>query len=518
MNLKELQKRVEQLEKLVAERTSTLAARDAKMAELSLTVDEQKSVIEQLKRMLFGSKSEKLTEEKAAELATVVGDLADQMQRPDTDSQQVLEEDPDESQQDKTPPKRRKRNARQMPVNVEVETTVVEPTDPPCTECGEMGEKIGEEVSEKIDLIPARLIIRRTVRIKRKCRCGCGKIAIAPLPPQILPGSKLGVGLAVFILLSKYEDHLALYTLERIFRERHDVVIPRQQMVQWIEHIAGLLKLIVDRMWERLKQGDYLQIDETPVKVLDPEVKGKAAKGYLWFFARPTSDVILVFDRGRSHHVPLKALEGFSGVFQSDDFSAYETLQRKAPELRRLGCAAHSRRRFYDAALQGDRQAIKFIAQFRELYRIEDEVRDKTPEDRQALRTAQAPPIWEAMKTRAEELKPHVLPQSLLGKAIRYFLNEYDVLRVYLERPDYQIDNNLIENSIRPSCVGKKRWLFIGHPEAGWRSAAIYSIIQSCRRRGIDTQAYLTDVLTRMPGMTNQELDSLLPGVWKPPP
>ena len=378
-----------------------------------------------------------------------------------------------------------------------------------------MGEEIGREVSEKVDLIPAKLIVRRTVRIKRKCRCGWGKIAIAPLPPQILPGSKLGVGLAVFILLSKYDDHVALYTLERIFRERHQVVIPRQQMVQWIEHVAGLLKLIVDRMWERLKQGDYLQIDETPVKVLDPEVKGKAGRGYLWFFARPGGDVILVFDKGRSHEVPKEALQGFKGLFQSDDFSAYETLVKKMPGLRRAGCAAHSRRKFYDAALQGDRQGIWFISRFRELYRIEDAVRDMSPEQRQAIRTAQAPPVWAEMKQRAEELKPLALPQSLVGKAIRYFLNEYESLRIYLERPDYRIDNNLIENAIRPSCVGKRRWLFIGHPQAGWRSAVIYSLIQSCRRRGIDPQEYLTDVLTRMPGMKNTQIDSLLPEYWQ---
>ncbi len=119
------------------------------------------------------------------------------------------------------------------------------------------------------------------------------------------------------------------------------------------------------------------------------------------------------------------------------------------------------------------------------------------------------------MKGRAAQLQPLALPQSSIGKAIRYFLHEYDALQIYLERADYQIDNNLIENAIRPSCVGKKRWLFIGHPDAGWRSAVIYSIIQSCRRRGIDPQEYLSDVLARMPGMKNTELDPLLPENWK---
>jgi len=513
--LKELHRSLQAEEEMYRE---LLASKDRHIADQALTIDEQKALIDQLRRMLFGPKSEKMTEEQAAELASVVEDLAEQDQRPSTDGDDVLgeEDDPNTPEDDQKPPKPpRRRKPRQIPVHLEVETTVLEPTDASCAECGQMGEEIGREVSEQVDLIPAKLIVRRTVRINRKCHCDCSKIAIAPLPPQILPGSKLGVGLAVFILISKYDDHVALYTLERIFRERHQVVIPRQQMVQWIEHIAGLLKLIVDRMWERLKEGDYLQIDETPVKVLDPEVKGKAAKGYLWFFARPGGDVILVFDKGRSHEVPKKALQGFKGTFQSDDFSAYETLVKKVPDLRRAGCAAHSRRRFYDAALKGDRQGIWFISRFRELYRIEDEVRDKSPDERQAIRTAQAPPIWTEMKQRAEELQPLALPQSLLGKAIRYFLHEYESLRLYLERPDYRIDNNLIENAVRPSCVGKRRWLFIGHPEAGWRSAVIYSIIQSCRRRGIDPQEYLTDILTRMPGMKNTQIDSLLPEHWQ---
>ena len=524
MSRDELKARTQELEALLAAREATLAAREttlaeqaAKIAELTLTVDEQKSLIGQLQRMLFGPKSEKMTEEQAAELAAVAGDLTDQTQRPAADLQEVLQEQAPEGSSEplQETPRPRKPRTRQIPVHLEVQTTVLEPTDPPCAQCGKMGEEIGREVSEQVDLIPAKLIVRRTVRIKRKCHCGCGSIAIAPLPAQLLPSSKLGLGLAVFILLSKYDDHLALYTLERIFRERHGVIIPRQQMVQWIEHIAGLLRLLVDRMWQRMKQGDYLQIDETPVSVLDPEVKGKAARGYLWFFAQPEGDVILVFDRGRSHEVPLQALAGFKGLFQSDDFSAYETLVKKLAGVRRAGCAAHSRRKFYDAALQGDRQAIWFIGRFRELYRIEDEVRNISPEERQAIRTAKAPPLWAEMKTRAQQLQPLVLPQSLLGKAIRYFLHEYDALQIYLERPDYQIDNNLVENSIRPSCVGKRRWLFIGHPQAGWRGAVIYSIIQSCRRRGIDPQEYLTDVLGRLPGMKNTQIDCLLPQNWK---
>jgi len=501
---------LEQVSRMQAGYQELLDQRDALIAE-------QKSLIEQLKRMLFGPKSEQLTAEQETQLAEVAGDLQEQVARPGTDSEGVLTEET-ESEQKEDKKLRRPRQRRPLPVELEVMTTVLEPADAACPHCGKLGDKIGEEVSEQVDLIPAKLIVRRTVRIKRGCQCGCGGVAIALLPAALIPGSRLGLGLAVFILLSKYDDHVALYTLERIFRERHGVIIPRQQMVQWIEHIAGLLRLIVDRMWKRMKQGDYLQIDETPVRVLDPEVKGKAAQGYLWFFARPNGDVILVFDQGRSHQVPVEQLRGFEGLFQSDDFSAYETLVKKLPGVRRAGCAAHARRRFYQAALEGDQQAIWFIGRFRQLYRIEDEVRDRTPEERQSIRQAQAPAIWAEMKIRAEQLQPVLLPQSSLGKAIRYYLNEYEALQIYLERPDYQIDNNLCENSIRPSCVGKRRWLFIGHPDAGWRSAVIYSIIQSCRRRSIDPQEYLTDVLRRLPGMKNTEIDCLLPENWQAAP
>lgn len=487
---------------------------EARLIEQSQTISEQQSLIEQLRRMLFGPKSERMTPEQEAQLSGVVEDLEEQARRPLADSAHVLEEERAGSLKEEPPP-RRARQARQVPVHVEVITQEMEPDQALCAQCGKLGQEIGREVSQVVDLIPARLIVRRTVRIKRRCQCGCGKIAIASLPPALIPGSKLGLGLAVFILLSKYDDHVALYTLERIFRERHGVLITRQQMVQWIEHVAGLLRLIVDRMWARMKQGDYLQIDETPVRVLDPEVRGKAAKGYLWFFGVPGQDVVLVFDRGRSHTVPLGQLQGFAGLFQSDDYGVYETLQKKLPGVRRAGCAAHARRRFFEAALEGDRQALWFINRFRELYRIEDQVRDQTPQQRQAIRQEQAPAIWSQIKLRAQELQSLALPQSTLGKAIRYLLNEFEALQVYLERPDYQIDNNLIENAIRPSCVGKKRWLFIGHPEAGWRSAVIFSIIQSCRRRGIDPQEYLTDVLGRLPGMKNTQIDCLLPENWK---
>jgi hypothetical protein len=337
----------------------------------------------------------------------------------------------------------------------------------------------------------------------------------------LVPQSKLGLGLAVYLLLSRFDDHIAYYTLERIFRERHGAIIPRQQMVQWVEKIAFLLLAIYHGIWEELLATGYLQIDETPVKVLDPEVKGKAATGYLWFYSHPQGDVFLEFCGGRGREGPEKRLADFQGTIQTDAYAVYDSLRRQRPTaLKRLGCLAHIRRRWYKAAEESCTQAIWFIGQIRQLYLIEDETRDLSHPERKALRRQKAPALWRALKRRALELRanPRLLPQSSLGKAVNYFLNEYTAAVGYLRDGRFEIDNNLVENDVRPSVVGRKRWLFIGHPDAGWRSAVIYTIIQSCRRRGINPQEYLTDVLGRLPSMKNHEVKDLLPSRWKPIP
>jgi transposase len=404
-----------------------------------------------------------------------------------------------------------------LPDHIETVTVTIEPEVKICPCCGKPLERIGEEVSEEIDLIPAKLIRRRTVRPKYACRCGEAGVHIAPLPPRLIPQSSLGLGLATHILLSRFDDHLSFYRLEQQFRERHRIIIPRQQMVQWVLHIAAWLRPIYDAMWRQMLAGRYLQVDETPVRVLDPDVEGKAARGYLWFYAVPHGDVILDFDRSRALKVVRERLKDFTGTIQTDAYEVYQSLERKELRIERIGCLAHARRRFYTALQQNLPDAVWFISKTRLLYQIEDEVRELAPTQRYDFRQQQAPAIWEALKARAIELQPKFLPKSTLGSAIRYFLDEYDALTGYLRDGSFEIDNNLIENSIRPSAVGKKRWLFIGHPQAGWRSAVIYSIIVSCRRRGINPQEYLTDVLRRLPKEKINRIEELLPGNWKPP-
>ena len=523
--LAEEKARLEETAERLRQDTERLRSEKAQLVKLKEGVEAQleEALLElaELKRQIFGEKAEKLTPEEESQLAEVAADLQEQLQRDPPASDDVLEDETEEEGPGpKDPPKRgRSRRRHPLPEHLERRTEVIEPEGlGPCGNCGKAPGRIGEEVSEELDYVPAKVVVRRTVRPKYACRCGCGGVVIAPLPPRLLPQSKLGLGMAVHLLLGRFDDHVAYYTLERIFLERHAVVIPRQQMVQWVAHIAFILQPLCRLMFEHMKKTGYLQIDETPVKVMDPEVKGKCARGYLWFYAVPDGDVFLDFQDTRGRKAPHAQLADFRGTIQSDAYEVYDSLKKVIADLVRIGCAAHSRRKFHRALKDGDRRAIWFIGQFRQLYRIEREAKDFSPAARHELRQQRAPQIWAAIKERAQELQPGLLPQSSLGKAVSYFLNEYEALIGYLQSGSYEIDNNLVENSIRVPAVGRRRWLFIGHPDAGWRSAVIYSLIVSCRRRGINPQEYLTDVLRRLPAMNITQIAELLPANWKPAP
>jgi transposase len=487
-----------------------------KLEESEQRLAEAETRIAELKRELFGPKSDRLTPEQQEQLSRLNQDLEAESQRPAAASDGVLEAEEGEKKK-RSRGTRRRRIRHPLPAHLETETITIEPQVGPCPCCGKMPERIGEEVSEEIDFVPAKLIRRRTVRPKYACRCGEAGVAIAPLPPRLIPQSRLGLGLAVHVMLARYDDHLSFYRLEQQFRERHGIVIPRPQMVQWAEHIAKWLLPIYDGMWKEMLAGGYLQVDETPVKVLDPEVQGKAARGYLWFYAVPGGDVILVFDPSRGQQPVRDRLKDFAGTIQTDAYDVYEALRKRQPGLQRIGCLAHSRRRFYAAARDNLTDAVWFITQIRRLYQIEDEIRDLPPEERYRIRQGRAPTIWHELSARAEELKTRYLPQSTLGNAVRYFTNEYEALTGYLRDGRFEIDNNLVENAIRPTAVGRRRWLFIGHPDAGWRSAVLYSIIGSCRRRAINPQDYLTDILRRLPTAKTPDFHGLLPANWKPP-
>jgi transposase len=490
------------------------------LAQTQQQLTEAQAIIAQLKRQLFGAKADKLNEQQEEQLRQLLGDVQEQKQRPEPLSPEVLEAALTQAQAEQRQRAKERTRRHLPPVELEKQQILLEPEDKICPTSGQERKRMGQEVTTEYDYVPAKLIIRQIVRPKYG---GCGQpccqgVAIAPLPPRLLPQSKLGLGLAVHLLLSRFDDHVAYYTLERNFRERFGVAISRQQMVQWVEKVAHLLLAIYWLIWAELKAGDYLQIDESPVKVLDPEVKGKAARGYLWFYSQPGGYVFLEFHSSRGRDGPRARLQGFHGTMQTDGYELYDALRKEQPStLKRIGCTSHARRKFYQALLESCSEALWFIGQLRQLYQLERELKDCSPEERRKGRLQKAPAIWLAMKRRAQVIRAdeRVLPQSTLGKAVRYLINEYTALVGYLRDGRFEIDSNLVENDVRPSAVGKRRWLFIGHPDAGWRSAVIYTIIQSCRRYGINPQEYLTDVLQRLPPMTTSQVRELLPEQWR---
>ena len=340
------------------------------------------------------------------------------------------------------------------------------------------------------------------------------------MPPQVIEKGLCGPGLLGHVICAKYLEHRPLYRVQQEL-ERYGVNVSRATLCGWVEAAAVALQPLWRGIQAGLMAGDYLQVDETPVRVLDPEVQGKAATGYLWVYGRPKGDVLFDFRSGRSREGPETMLGSFSGTIQTDAYGVYPALVRSRPGLARIGCLAHARRKFHEALGDDPEEARWFLLQFARLYWIERQTRTRDDETRLAQRKQEAPPLWAAVRARLEVLDPtragsRVLAQSPLGKAVRYALAEWDALQGYLADGRFEIDNNLIENAIRPSCVGKRNWLFIGHPEAGWRSAVIYTLVVSARRHGHDPVAYLGDVLRRIPTAINHTVHELLPANWKP--
>ena len=471
--------------------------------------------IQSLEHRLFGSKSEKQPIEER-QLA-----LIDEVFAP---------AEPAATQNVVVVPDIEKRTARKpvrrpLPEHLEVVEERLEPSDKTCSHCGREQCLIREEASERLDLIPARLIRRRTVRPVYACSaCKDQSPVQVPMPPQIIDKGICGAGLLAHVVLSKYLEHRPLYRVQQELT-RFGVEITRTTLADWVAAVAGALQPLADLVREDLLRGDYLQIDETPVRVMDPEVEGRTASGWLWVYARPGGGVIFDFQKSRGRDGPDRMLKSFSGTFQSDGYGLYESLERDRSDLRRVACWAHARRKFHEALTDDGPRSREILALIAPLYGIEKVARESglSAEARKELRQQNAPAMLDRLHRRLLELDPArvgspVLPKSPLGKAVRYALSQWETLVRYLEDGRYEIDTNLVENAIRPSCVGKKNWLFIGHPDAGWRSALIYSLLITARRYRLDPAAWLTDVLRRIPTCQKEMLTELLPWNWKPQP
>jgi transposase len=398
-----------------------------------------------------------------------------------------------------------------LPAHLETERVVLEPEE--VKQQPEGWRKLGEEVTEELDWKPAKFIKRLYIRPKY---ANAERIIIAPLPARLIEKGLPGAGLLTQVIVSKYEDHLPLYRQEQIYRQRHGVALSRQTLCGWVEAAADWLSPIYREMKAALLARDYLQVDETPIRYLDPDVKGKSQQGWLWIYSHPRDDVIFEWKVSRSREGPRDFLKNFRGKLQTDGYGVYESLARERNgELTLIGCWAHVRRGFHEALGEG-RLAAWFVGQIGLLYGVEKHLRQHRagPQLRAAVRVWQSRPVLVRLRRAMELVRRRVLPQSLLGQALDYALGRWETLTRYVDDGGLELDNNLVENAIRPTAIGKKNFLFIGHPEAGQRSAVIYSVLGSCRRHGINPAEYLRDVLERLPKAKTSELKSLTPAAW----
>ena len=459
------------------------------------------------RRMRFGQSSEALAAAGQRELfeETLAADLA------------AIEAELEQAKQTlkpKPPRKPRARAGRQpLPAHLPRVEHRHEPESCACGQCGGELVKIGEDVSEQLDVEPAKFTVHRHIRPQYACK-RCETVVAAPVPPAVIDGGLAAAGLLVWVIISKYADHLPLYRLAQI-AARQGVTLALPTLADWVGRIGVALQPLADRLaWHLLQEG-VLHADETPVQQLDPG-GGKTKKAYLWAYRSNglgQGPPIVVFDYQSSREGKHAALflKGWHGHLMVDDYAGYKALFRDSTVIE-LGCMAHARRKFFDLAkASGSPVAARALRHIGRLYRTEDKAKGKTVGERQRLRAKHSVPrlkLYHAwlLKTRAK-----VPDGSGTAKAMDYTLKRWDALSRYAGTGHLPIDNNLVENDIRPIAVGRKGWLFTGSERAGKRAASIQTLLGTAKLNGLDPAAWLKDTLEKLPTWPASRIDELLP-------
>ena len=502
---------------LIGERDAKLAASDRTIAYKTTENEALKLEIARLRRLQFAAKSERFDpaqqeifdEAIAADLGAAEAKL------------DALIADADANADAGTPAKPRNVPQRR-PLPPELPRVEVrhEPASCTCGSCGGALHPIGEQVSEKLDLEPLKFFVRRDVYPQYACRA-CETITAAPVAPAIIDRGIAAPGLLAQVVIGKYVDHLPLYRQEAMF-ERAGLAIPRNVQAEWIGRIGVALAPLAAALKADLLARPILHADETPVGQLDPG-RGKVKRAYLFAYrsADHTGPPIILFDYGenRSGEHVREFLGDWRGALMVDDYAGYKKLFDRG--VVELGCWAHARRKFHELHVANRSPiAAEALTRIGALYAIEAEAREAglDPAALHALRQAQAKPRVEAFKAWLDETRPKALGASGTRNAIDYTLKRWPALMRYLDDGRHPIDNNAIENAIRPIALGRKNWLFAGSERAGERAAIIMGLLATAKANGHEPHAWLSDVLTRLPTTKDSEIGTLLPHTWRPAP
>lgn len=460
-----------------------------------------------LKRHRFARRSESLD----AQQASLLDELLDaDLGAIEEELAQAAQSLPDTTQQKSTP--------KRTPLPPELPRTLIahEPDATTCR-CGCQLTRIGEEISEKLDYTPGTFTVERHVRGKWVCG-QCERLVMAPLPAQVIDKGLPTSGLLAHVLVAKYADHLPLYRQEHIFG-RAGLPLARSTLADWVGRCGVALQPLVDALRDVLLGEPVLHADETPVPMLAPGKK-TTHRAYVWAYAStPFSSVkgvVYAFAPSRAGEHARQFLQGWQGKLVCDDFSGYKASFGQG--ITEIGCMAHARRKFFELHAANKSQLAEFaLQQIARLYEIERQAQPLAPEQRQQLRQEQARPLLDAFHQWLVQQRQKVPNGSAIASAIDYSLKRWTALSRYCDDGAVPIDNNWVENQIRPWALGRANWLFAGSLRSGQRAAAVMSIIQSARMNGHDPYAYLKDVLERLPTQRDSAINELLPHNWAPP-
>jgi transposase len=495
------------------EAKSQVKARDLVIEQLQLNLDK-------LKRSQFGRSSEKI-QRQIDQLELTLEDLQTDRAAEQTEDS---DEDSDQAKNDEKP--KRRRGRKKLPAHLPRERSVLDPGDV-CPDCGGGLRLLSEDINELLDYISAQLKVLQIARLKKSCRL-CEKIVQEPAPSTPIHRGMAGAGLLSHILVSKFDDHLPLFRQSEIFA-RLGIDIPRSTLIGWTGAAIAELRPIAELIAKATLTATHLHCDDTIIPVLAPKL-GKTKKGRIWVVVRDGrpyqgSDppaIVYFYSPDRKGEHPRAFMKGFSGVLQADGFSGFNAMYKPDPETQEIqvkeaGCWAHWRRKFYDFHQSTNSPIAKeALERIGELYGIERTINGKTKEQRLALRDAKSRPLTTKLKTWLEAQLKKLPEKSDLTKAIRYGLSRWQAFTLFLDDPAVAIDNNAAERAMRPLVIGRRNWTFAGSDRGAENAATIMTIVETAKLSNINPQAYIADLLNRLPDHKINRLDELLPWKWKP--
>ncbi|MGO1426975.1 MAG: IS66 family transposase [Halomonas sp.] len=422
-----------------------------------------------------------------------------------------------------SPPKRRTRGGRvALPPELPRVEVVHELPDNTC-HCHDDGttlKVIGEEVSEELHVVPARIEVIRHVRRKYACPTCEEGISTAPVPAKLLPKSNASATLLAYIATAKYQDALPLYRQSQIFA-RHGAEIPRNTLARWMVQVGERIIPLIDTLRQHLLNAPLIHMDETTLQVNQEADRAASATSYMWVQrGGPPGQQVVLFDyaASRAGRVPVDLLGDYAGRLITDGYEGYAEVVRRNG-ITHAGCWAHARRKFVEAQKVQPKgktgKADWALNQIRKLYGVEKQAKALEPEARHALREQKSRPLIDQLRTWLDKSLAQVLPKSALGKALHYLDNQWPRLTRFLDDGLIPLDNNPAENAIRPFVIGRKNWLFSHTPSGAQASAAIYSLIETAKANGLSPYDYLQYVFATLPTLDDDDFSTLLPWQWK---